>query len=49
MSASAMYQVNEGDLRASLTLVKSFAKNCIEKGDKVFLTSDKVVILRPEN
>ena len=32
-----MYQVNEGDLRASLTLVKSFAKNCIEKGDKVFL------------
>ena len=32
-----MCQVNEGDLRASLTLVKSFAKNCIEKGDKVFL------------
>ena len=28
---------NEGDLRASLGLVKSFAKNCIEKGDRVFL------------
>ena len=28
---------NEGDLRESLGLVKSFAKNCIEKGDRVFL------------
>jgi len=34
---SLIVPVNEGDLRASLTLVKSFAKNCIEKGDKVFL------------
>jgi len=34
---SLIVPVNEGDLRASLGLVKSFAKNCIEKGDRVFL------------
>ena len=34
---SLIIPVNEGDLRASLSLVRSFAKNCIEKGDRVFL------------
>ena len=34
---SLIVPVTEGDLRASLALVRSFARNSIEKGDKVFL------------